>query len=49
MRPGDGTIPEWALLNAFLPDETSRPLVLGNLVNLLLDEEVSHAAAGMRN
>ncbi len=37
------TIPEWALLNAFLPDETSRPLVLGNLVNLLLDEEVSHA------
>ena len=39
----DGTIPEWALLNAFLPDETSRPLVLGNLVNLLLDEEVSHA------
>ncbi|MBF9238875.1 AAA family ATPase [Hymenobacter sp. BT683] len=40
----DGTMPEWALLNAFLPDETSRPLVLGNLVNLLLDEEVSHAA-----
>ncbi|WP_310397810.1 AAA domain-containing protein [Hymenobacter sp.] len=40
----DGTVPEWALLNAFLPDETSRPLVLGNLVNLLLDEEVSHAA-----
>ena len=40
----DGTIPEWALLNAFLPDETSRPLVVGNLVNLLLDEEVSHAA-----
>ena len=40
----DGTIPEWALLNAFLPDDTSRPLVLGNLVNLLLDEEVSHAA-----
>jgi DNA replication ATP-dependent helicase Dna2 len=39
----DGTIPEWALLNAFLPDETSRPLVLGNLVNMLLDEEVSHA------
>jgi hypothetical protein len=38
------TVPEWALLNAFLPDETSRPLVLGNLVNLLLDEEVSHAA-----
>ncbi len=37
------TIPEWALLNAFLPDETSRPLVVGNLVNLLLDEEVSHA------
>ena len=42
----DGTIPEWALLNAFLPDETSRPLVLGNLVNLLLDEEVSHAGRG---
>lgn len=40
----DGTIPEWALLNAFLPDETSRPLVVGNLVNLLLDEEVSFAA-----
>ena len=40
----DGTIPEWALINAFLPDEVSRPLVLGNLVNLLLDEEVSHAA-----
>ena len=39
----DGTTPEWALLNAFLPDETSRPLVVGNLVNLLLDEEVSHA------
>ena len=39
-----GTVPEWALLNAFLPDETSRPLVVGNLVNLLLDEEVSHAA-----
>ncbi|MBF9220410.1 AAA domain-containing protein [Hymenobacter ruricola] len=38
------TIPEWALLNAFLPDDTSRPLVVGNLVNLLLDEEVSHAA-----
>ncbi|HEX8505203.1 MAG TPA: AAA domain-containing protein [Hymenobacter sp.] len=38
------TIPEWALLNAFLPDEISRPLVVGNLVNLLLDEEVSHAA-----
>ncbi|GAA4358264.1 hypothetical protein GCM10023185_23720 [Hymenobacter saemangeumensis] len=40
----DGTIPEWALINAFLPDEVSRPLVLGNLVNILLDEEVSHAA-----
>ncbi|MDO7845808.1 AAA domain-containing protein [Hymenobacter sp. M29] len=40
----DGTIPEWALINAFLPDETSRPLVFGNLVNMLLDEEVSHAA-----
>ena len=39
-----GTVPEWALLNAFLPDETSRSLVVGNLVNLLLDEEVSHAA-----
>jgi len=40
----DGTMPEWALISAFLPDETSRPLVLGNLVNMLLDEEVSHAA-----
>ena len=40
----DGTLPEWALISAFLPDEVSRPLVLGNLVNLLLDEEVSHAA-----
>jgi hypothetical protein len=40
----DGTIPEWALISAFLPDETSRPLVLGNLVNMLLDEEVSYAA-----
>ncbi|MBO2011122.1 AAA domain-containing protein [Hymenobacter negativus] len=40
----DGTIPEWALISAFLPDEASRPLVLGNLVNMLLDEEVSHAA-----
>ncbi|MBF9140536.1 AAA domain-containing protein [Hymenobacter properus] len=40
----DGTIPEWALISAFLPDEISRPLVLGNLVNMLLDEEVSHAA-----
>ncbi|WP_460503973.1 hypothetical protein, partial [Hymenobacter agri] len=40
----DGTIPEWALISAFLPDEVSRPLVLGNLVNMLLDEEVSHAA-----
>jgi DNA replication ATP-dependent helicase Dna2 len=39
-----GTIPEWALLNAFLPDDISRPLVVGNLVNMLLDEEVSHAA-----
>ena len=40
----DGTIPEWALISAFLPDESSRPLVLGNLVNMLLDEEVSFAA-----
>jgi len=40
----NATVPEWALLNAFLPDEPSRPLVLGNLVNLLLDEEVSFAA-----
>ncbi|MGI4865780.1 MAG: AAA domain-containing protein [Janthinobacterium lividum] len=39
-----GTLPDWALLKAFQPDETSRPLVVGNLVNLLLDEEVSHAA-----
>ncbi|MGI4870267.1 MAG: AAA domain-containing protein [Janthinobacterium lividum] len=39
-----GTIPEWALLHAFQPDDTSRPLVVGNLVNMLLDEEVSHAA-----
>jgi DNA replication ATP-dependent helicase Dna2 len=39
-----GTLPDWALLKAFQPDETSRPLVVGNLVNMLLDEEVSHAA-----
>ncbi|MFD1872579.1 DEAD/DEAH box helicase [Hymenobacter bucti] len=39
-----GTLPDWALLKAFQPDETSRPLVIGNLVNMLLDEEVSHAA-----
>ena len=39
-----GTLPDWALLKAFQPDETSRPLVVGNLVNLLLDEEVSYAA-----
>jgi len=43
----DGTIPEWALISAFLPDEVSRPLVLGNLVNMLLDEEVSHAARAL--
>ncbi len=40
----DGTVPEWGLINAFLPDDASRPLVVGNLVNMLLDEEVSHAA-----
>ena len=40
----NGTVPEWALINAFLPDEPSRPLVVGNLVNMLLDEEVSFAA-----
>ena len=40
----DGTFGELALLKAFLPDETSRSLVVGNLVNRLLDEEVSHAA-----
>ncbi|RZK58722.1 MAG: hypothetical protein EOO59_08285, partial [Hymenobacter sp.] len=40
----DGTYGELALLKAFLPDETSRSLVVGNLVNRLLDEEVSHAA-----
>ena len=40
----DGTSAELALLKAFLPDETSRSLVVGNLVNRLLDEEVSHAA-----
>ena len=40
----EGCVPEWALLKAFQPDEASRPLVLGNLVNILLDEEVSHAA-----
>ena len=40
----EGCVPEWALLKAFQVDEASRPLVLGNLVNILLDEEVSHAA-----
>lgn len=40
----DGTFGELALLKSFLPDETSRSLVVGNLVNRLLDEEVSHAA-----
>ncbi|WP_375416123.1 DEAD/DEAH box helicase [uncultured Hymenobacter sp.] len=40
----EGCVPEWALLKAFQADEPSRPLVLGNLVNMLLDEEVSHAA-----
>jgi DNA replication ATP-dependent helicase Dna2 len=41
----DGTYAELALLNYFLPDEASRSLVVGNLVNRLLDEEVSHAAS----
>ncbi|TDN39329.1 hypothetical protein E4631_15330 [Hymenobacter sp. UV11] len=41
----DGTFGELALLKSFLPDETSRSLVVGNLVNRLLDEEVSHAAS----
>ncbi|QKG52529.1 PD-(D/E)XK nuclease family protein [Hymenobacter sp. BRD67] len=40
----DGTHGELALLKSFLPDEPSRSLVVGNLVNRLLDEEVSHAA-----
>ena len=40
----DGTFGELALLKSFLPDDTSRSLVVGNLVNRLLDEEVSHAA-----
>ncbi|WP_151088571.1 AAA domain-containing protein [Hymenobacter baengnokdamensis] len=40
----DGTFGELALLKSFLPDEPSRSLVVGNLVNRLLDEEVSHAA-----
>ncbi len=42
----DGPVPELALVNAFLPDEPARPLVVGNLVNALLDEEVREAAAG---
>lgn len=41
----DGTNAELALLKYFLPDEASRALVVGNLVNRLLDEEVSHAAS----
>jgi DNA replication ATP-dependent helicase Dna2 len=41
----DGTFGELALLKSFLPDEPSRSLVVGNLVNRLLDEEVSHAAS----
>jgi hypothetical protein len=41
----DGTNAELALLKYFLPDEASRSLVVGNLVNRLLDEEVSHAAS----
>ena len=40
----DGTVPELGVLHSFLPDEVSRPLAVGNLVNILLDEEVSHAA-----
>ncbi len=39
----DGTVPELGVLHSFLPDEVSRPLAVGNLVNILLDEEVSHA------
>ncbi len=42
----DGAVPELALINAFAPDETSRAMVVGNLVNALLDEEVREAAAG---
>lgn len=42
----DGAVPELALVNAFLPDEASRALVIGNLVNSLLDEEIREAAAG---
>ncbi|MBC7448876.1 MAG: PD-(D/E)XK nuclease family protein, partial [Hymenobacteraceae bacterium] len=42
----DGAVPELALVNAFLPDEASRSMVIGNLVNALLDEEVREAAAG---
>ena len=37
-------LPEWALQKAFQPEESTRATVLGNLVNQLLDEEVSHAA-----
>lgn len=37
-------LPEWALQKAFQPETASRSMVLGNLVNQLLDEEVSHAA-----
>ncbi len=40
----DGAVPELGVLHSFLPDEVSRPLAVGNLVNILLDEEVSHAA-----
>ena len=42
----DGAVPEMGLINAFLPDEASRAMVLGNLVNALLDEEVREAAHG---
>lgn len=42
----DGAVPELALVNAFLPEEATRSLVVGNLVNALLDEEVREAAAG---
>ena len=45
----DGTVPELGMLHSFLPDEVSRPLAVGNLVNILLDEEVSHAARQLAN
>ncbi len=42
----DGAVPELALIKAFMPDEATRAMVLGNLVNALLDEEVREAAHG---